>query len=88
MTRSPQSRQSHAAAEPFVSHIARHALAILPLSLVGGVLFFAAQASASPGPTDHRHIDAWLLWTALLVITWLGSAILEYNRRRGRALRF
>lgn len=67
--------------------IARHAVAIVPLSLIGGVLFFAAQGTAAAGPSDHRHVDAWLSWTILLTISWIVVSTLEYNRRRGRPLR-
>lgn len=72
----------------FVVEIARHAVAIVPLSLVGGVLFFAAQGTASAGPTDHRHVDAWMGWTILLAVSWIVVVTLEYNRRRGRPLRW
>jgi hypothetical protein len=72
----------------FAAHIVRHALAIIPLSLVGGVLLFTAQVSSRAGPRDHRHVDMWLVWTAFLAFTWLVSSILEYNRRRGVRARF
>jgi hypothetical protein len=68
----------------FAADIARYAVAIVPLSLVGGALLFTAQASSSASSLDHRHVDAWLAWTLFLAATWLVSSILEYNRRRGR----
>jgi hypothetical protein len=68
----------------FFPHIFRRALAIVPLSAVGAVLFFAAQGTSRSQLSDHRHVDAWLSWTAALAFSWLVASILEYNRRRGR----
>ncbi|PRQ07568.1 hypothetical protein [Enhygromyxa salina] len=72
----------------FARYIVCHALAIVPLSLIGGVLLFTAQVSSRAGPQDHRHVDTWVVWTVFLAFTWLVSSILEYNRRRGVRAQF
>lgn len=71
----------------FAASITRRAIAIVPLSLIGGVLLFVAQTNSRAGPLDHRHVDTWVVWTIFLAVTWLVSSILEYNHRRGVKLR-
>ncbi len=63
----------------FRVRLLRSLLMLCGLSLGAWLLFDLAQTVVAVGERDHRHVDSWKLFTLVMTLGWVVSAVLEYR---------